>query len=68
MYKEGRNIRKIKGALAGVRESAFKIEKEWPKSCGVLMPALIEAARAGCTMGEMHRVLREVFGYGFYSG
>jgi methylmalonyl-CoA mutase N-terminal domain/subunit len=32
------------------------------------MPALIDAARAGATTGEMHRILREVFGYGYYSG
>lgn len=67
-YKEGRDKNKIRMALADVREAALKIEKEWPESCGVLMPALMDATRAGCTLGEMHKVLREVFGYGFYSG
>ena len=67
-YKRDRDNSKIKSSLGQIKEAAEKIEKEWPESCGSLMPVLIEASRAGCTLGEMHGVLREVFGYGFYSG
>jgi methylmalonyl-CoA mutase N-terminal domain/subunit len=67
-YRGERDVDRVKDALNRVRDAAFRIEKEWPESCGVLMPALIDAARAGATTGEMHRILREVFGYGYYSG
>jgi methylmalonyl-CoA mutase N-terminal domain/subunit len=67
-YRRERDNDKTRVALSELRKAAVSIEKEWPQSCGVLMPALIEAARARATLGEMHRVLREVFGYGYYSG
>ena len=67
-YRQERDNSKTEVALSELRKAAIRIEKEWPQSCGVLMPALIEAARARATLGEMHRVLREVFGYGYYSG
>src|SRR3990172_6141561 len=62
-YRESRDNNKVKDSLNRVREAAMRIEKYWPESCGVLMPALIDAARAGATTGEMHRILRNVFGY-----
>ncbi|MDY6862047.1 MAG: methylmalonyl-CoA mutase family protein [Thermodesulfobacteriota bacterium] len=67
-YREGRDREKIKIELEKVKNAALQIEHGWPDSCGRLMPALIEAARAGATLGEMHLILREVFGYGYYSG
>ncbi|MDY6862049.1 MAG: methylmalonyl-CoA mutase family protein [Thermodesulfobacteriota bacterium] len=67
-YREERNHEGTKVALEKVKEAALQIEENWPDSCGRLMPALIEAARAGATLGEMHCILREVFGYGYYSG
>ena len=67
-YRKERDNDKTKAALSDLKEAATKIEKEWPQSCGVLMPAMIEAARAKATLGESMRVLREVFGYGYYSG
>ncbi len=67
-YRQKRDNRKTEEALARVREAAISVDRDWPKSCGVLMPALVEAARSGATTGEMHRILREVFGYGYYSG
>lgn len=67
-YRQERDNAKTRAALDRVREAAIKIDKEWPRSCGCLMPALIEAAKARATTGEMHRVMREVFGYGYYSG
>jgi len=67
-YREKRDNVKTEASLVRVREAAIKIDKKWPESCGVLMPALIEAARAGATLGEMHRILREVFGWGYFAG
>ena len=67
-YREKRDDSSVRAALDKVSAAAGRIDKEWPGSCGVLMPALVEAARAGATNGEMHRILREVFGYGYFSG
>ena len=67
-YRKERDNAKTEAALKKVREAAISMDKDWPQSCGSLMPALIEAARARATTGEMHRVLREVFGFGYYSG
>ena len=67
-YRAKRNESKVQAALKKVGEAAIRIDKEWPSSCGVLMPALVEAARAGATLGEMHRILREIFGFGYFSG
>lgn len=67
-YKKNRDQDKVDSVLTRVREACIKIDKEWPSSCGLLMSSLVEAARSGATMGEMHREMREVFGYGYYSG
>ncbi|MDY6862295.1 MAG: methylmalonyl-CoA mutase family protein, partial [Thermodesulfobacteriota bacterium] len=67
-YKNNRDNKKTEDALKNVREAAEGIDKEWPKSCGLLMPALVDAARKGATVGEMHHILRDVFGYGYYAG
>ena len=66
-YREKRDNSKVSVSLKQLREAAIRIDREWPGSCGVLMPALVEAARAGATLGEMHRILREVFGFGYLS-
>ena len=67
-YRKNRDNKKLQEALEKVRGAASLINTEWPSSCGSLMPALVEAARAGATLGEMHRILEEVFGYGYFSG
>ncbi|MDY6973924.1 MAG: methylmalonyl-CoA mutase family protein, partial [Thermodesulfobacteriota bacterium] len=67
-HRERRDVSRVQAALEKVNEAAGRIDAEWPASCGVLMPALIEAARSGATNGEMHRILRDVFGYGYFSG
>jgi methylmalonyl-CoA mutase N-terminal domain/subunit len=67
-YRRERDNSKTEVALSEMRKAAFSVEKEWPQSCGVLMPAMIEAARARATLGEAMRVLRETFGYGYFSG
>ena len=67
-YRQGRDNSRVESALAKVKEAAIAIDRDWPRSCGVLMPALIEAARCEATAGEMHCILRDIFGFGYYSG
>jgi methylmalonyl-CoA mutase N-terminal domain/subunit len=64
-FREQRNSKETEMSLAGVREAARMIKENWPDSCGMLMPALIEAFRAKATIGEVHGVLKEVWGYGY---
>ena len=64
-FKEERDGKRTEKALAEVRKAAIKIKEEWPDSCGVLMPALIDAFRAQATIGETHGILKEVWGYGY---
>ncbi len=67
-YRKNRDNKKVETAFEKVEKAASLINTEWPSSCGILMPALVEAARAGATLGEMHRILEKVFGYGYFSG
>jgi len=67
-HKVERDNTRTKVALSRVEEAAIRIDKEWPGSCGELMPALIESARSGATLGEMQGLLKKVFGYGYFSG
>ena len=67
-YRAQRDNQKTQDALANLRSVAYNIENDWPKSSGTFFPALIEAARAHATLGEMHRVMRDVFGYSHYIG
>ncbi len=67
-YRAERDQEKTKRALEGVRRAAERIVNNWPESCGELFDASVQAARAKATAGEIHRVHREVFGYGYYSG
>ena len=65
-FKENRDNAKTETALAKMREVAEKVNSEWPKG-GDLMPAVLDAARANATMGEMSEVLKDVFGWGYCS-
>ena len=67
-YRRKRDNSRVGSALEKVKQAALRIDGDWPDSCGILMPELVEAARAGATLGEMHKVLRDVFGYGYFSG
>ncbi len=67
-YREERDDGRTSNALLEVKKAASNLDSDWPNSCGILMPALVDAARAGATAGEMHRILRDVFGYGYFSG
>lgn len=55
-FKNMRNNEKLKESMHNLREVT--------KNEGEQMPALIEAAKAGATLGEMMNVLRETFGWG----
>lgn len=67
-YRADRDQGETDKALSKVREACLRIENDWPESCGELHQACIEAARARATAGEMGRIFREVFGYGYFSG
>ena len=67
-HRARRDNTRVEASLKEVRKAAIRMDQKWPESCGVLMPALVEAARAGATLGEMHGILREIFGYGYFSG
>jgi len=58
-FKQKRDNAKVSESLARLRESAG-VDDE-------LMPALIRAARAGATLGEMMEVMRGVYGWRVYS-
>ncbi|MEO0051282.1 MAG: methylmalonyl-CoA mutase family protein, partial [candidate division WOR-3 bacterium] len=53
-YRQRRDNRLVEERLKQVRETA--------QSDANLMPAIIEAVRAGCTLGEISDALRAVFG------
>ena len=67
-YRAKRDQAKTDKALANVKIAAEKIVKYWPESSGELHRACVEAAKAGATAGEMGRIFRDTFGYGYFSG
>jgi methylmalonyl-CoA mutase N-terminal domain/subunit len=64
-FRAQRDHERLEKTLWEVREAAVKIKEEWPRSCGGLMPVLIEAFRAQATIGETHGILKEIWGYGY---
>ena len=64
-FRAQRDDEKLEKALLRVKKAAIKMNDEWPESCGALMPVLIEAFKAQATIGETHRILKEVWGYGY---
>ena len=66
-YKAERDQEKTRKSLGDLRVAAERIVNHWPESCGELFEASVEAARAKATMGEIHNVFREVFGFGYFS-
>jgi methylmalonyl-CoA mutase N-terminal domain/subunit len=65
-FRAQRDNEKAKAALENLRIAVEKMKNEWPDSCGWVMPAMIDAFRADCTIGEAQGVLKEVLGYGYY--
>jgi methylmalonyl-CoA mutase N-terminal domain/subunit len=62
-YRKSRNQENCRTALKALREVARKIEQD--SGAGFLMDALLDAYRAGATLGETMAILKEVFGYGY---
>ena len=62
-WKASRNQDDVKRALKKVEEAAVRYESV--EQAGEVMPAMIEAARVGCTVGEMTNVLFDVYGTAF---
>ena len=64
-FRAERDNGKAAQALADLRTTAQSFVDDWPASCGRLMPAMINAFKADCTLGETQGVLKEVLGYGY---
>ena len=62
-FRAERDSEKTKAALARLQQATEDFVTKWPDSCGSLMPALIDTARADATLGEMCQVLQRVCGY-----
>ncbi|MBS0187481.1 MAG: methylmalonyl-CoA mutase [Planctomycetes bacterium] len=77
-FKKARDASKVKQALDNIRAScqgkSFKLQHDLPSAPGTagnlhetnVMPALIDGALCGCTMGEMVQAMADI--YGRYSG
>jgi methylmalonyl-CoA mutase N-terminal domain/subunit len=63
-FKAKRDNEEVKRALEELRIVSQKVNEEWP-SGGDLMPALIDAAKANATLGEMSKILKTEFGWRF---
>ncbi len=62
-FRGERDSNRAKDSLDRLQQAAIAIAEAWPDSCGILMPAILEAVRADATLGEIQKVLQEVFGY-----
>jgi methylmalonyl-CoA mutase N-terminal domain/subunit len=65
-FRAQRDNEKASAALEALRKAVEAMKNDWPKSYGLAMPAMINAFRADCTLGETQTVLKEVLGYGYY--
>jgi len=54
MFKQKRNVEGVNRALDDLRKTVGRVEN--------LMPSMIEAVKAQATLGEICRVLRELYG------
>lgn len=64
-FRTERDNDKTGAALTKLEAAAQSLTHDWPGSCGCLMPEIIDSVRADATLGEIMRVLREVYGYGY---
>ena len=62
-WKDSRNQREVKSALKKVEDAARRYASV--EQAGGVMPSLIEAAKIGCTVGEMTNVFFQVYGTAF---
>lgn len=65
-YREQRDQWRVDATLSRFREVAEAWMENWPKSCGTLMPTVIDAFLNQATMGEVQKVLQQVCGYTYY--
>ena len=65
-FRAQRNNEKAQAALNSLRIAIEELKNNWPQSCGKLMPVMVDAFRADCTVGETQGLLKEVLGYGYY--
>ena len=59
-HRQERDNEKCRTALDDLRKEAIRVKQS--ESEGELMEALVRAAKADATLGEMQQVLRDVFG------
>jgi methylmalonyl-CoA mutase N-terminal domain/subunit len=64
-FRAQRDNDKTNAALDALRLAVEKMKNEWPESCGQVMPAMVDAFRAQCTIGEAQGILKDVLGYGY---
>jgi methylmalonyl-CoA mutase N-terminal domain/subunit len=64
-WKKNRDNGKVKDSLEKVKEAMANFDAV--EKAGILMPALLEAARAKCTLGEMMEAIVEVSGGRIYA-
>ncbi|OIP92358.1 MAG: hypothetical protein AUK24_01665 [Syntrophaceae bacterium CG2_30_49_12] len=64
-WKKNRDNIMVKDSLEKVKEAMAKFDAV--EKAGILMPALLEAARAKCTLGEMMEAIVEVSGGRIYA-
>ncbi len=68
-FKQNRDANAVKSALEEIRDAArgnSKLAREAGISPENVMPALVEGALAGCTLGEMVQAMADI--YGRYAG
>jgi methylmalonyl-CoA mutase, N-terminal domain len=61
-FKANRNNKKTRDQLKKLKDAASVIKEKWPRG-GDLVPAILDAAKADATMGEITQVIKEVFGF-----
>lgn len=64
-WKADRDPNSVKEALANIGQAMQEYDS--PEKAGILMPTLIEAAKAKCTLGEMMGTIYDVTGGRVYS-
>ena len=64
-WKANRDNAKVNGTLQDIKETMQKYDSV--EKAGILMPALLEAARAKCTLGEIMGAIHEVTGGRVYA-
>lgn len=65
-FKKQRDNQKARAVLDNLRRALESMKNEWPRPYGQVMPAMIDAFRADCTIGETQGLMKEVLGYGYY--